>query len=252
MSIRLLLFILVCCTYTFAQESQTVGTDSNSSKSDLKERRNEISIEFIGMIDGRFVPAYERTFGRHWSAKVGLGHKTKQGLINFSGINKEQLKTGDINYDGILTFLEGRYYLNEFVNGRASGFYFGLYMKYAGFQSNIGGTYISEEGNSFTFLFDTSIGVISSGLQLGYKLPLGRRFAVDFLIAGPGTARYSFDVKNKSDELPQEFWDDLNNALDELGILEIIDSDFDFTPSNRKSAFNTINFRYAVGLTFNF
>ena len=108
MNIRLLLFILVCCTYTFAQESQTVGTDSNSSKSDLKERRNEFSIEFLGMIDGRFVPAYERTFGRHWSAKVGLGHKTKQGLINFSGINKEQLKTGDINYDGILTFLEGR------------------------------------------------------------------------------------------------------------------------------------------------
>ena len=62
MNIRLLLLILVCCTYTFAQESQTTGTDSNGPESDLKERRNEISIEFLGMIDGRFVPAYERSY----------------------------------------------------------------------------------------------------------------------------------------------------------------------------------------------
>lgn len=102
------------------------------------------------------------------------------------------------------------------------------------------------------FLFDTTIGVTSSGLQLGYKLPIGKRFAVDFLIAGPGTARYSFDVVNKSDELPDEFWEDLNEALEKLGIYELIDSDFDFQPSDRSSAFNTVNFRYAVSLTYNF
>lgn len=252
MKFRLLLLAFLCAAYTFAQDNSTSVSDQTNPQPDTKERRNEISMEFLGMIDGRFVPAYERSFGRHWSAKVGLGYKTEQGLINFSGINEEKLRTGDINYDGLVAYAEGRYYINEFTNGRATGFYFGLYVKYSGFQSDIGGTYINDEGNEFTFLFDTKIGVTSSGLQVGYKLPISKRWAVDFLIAGPGTARYSFDVKNKSDELPQEFWDDLNDALDELGILEVIDSDFDFTPSDRKSAFNTVNFRYAISLTYNF
>lgn len=246
-----LLLALLFSSLMFAQNDDDTSNSSAQPTSE-KQRRNEVSLEFLGMIDGRFVPAYERSFGKHWSAKVGIGYKVKEGLVNFSGINGEKLKTGDINYDGGVFYGEGRYYVNAFNNGRAVGFYFGLYIKYSGFQSDIGGTYITDEGENFNFLFDTNIGVTSSGFQLGYKLPIGKRFAVDFLIAGPGTARYSFDIKNRSDPLPDEFFDDLNDLLEEYGFFELIDTDFDFQPSDSSSAFNTVNFRYAISFSFNF
>lgn len=242
------------CAFFYGQENEaTVKDTTDTAKNTLtKEHRNEFSVEFLGLIDGRFIPAYERSFGKHWSAKLGAGPKAKEGLVNFSGLDGEQIKTGDINYGGFIVYGEGRYYLNQFVNGRATGFYFGLYLKYANYQTDLEGTYINSEQEEYLFLFDTSINVSSSGFMIGYKLPVSKRFAVDFIIAGPGTARYGIDIENKSDDLPDEFFDDLNEALEDLGILDLINADFDFKINDSSSIFNTVNFRYAISLTYNF
>jgi len=233
------------------KDSTNLSTAPTSEKQ-LKERRNEVSLEFLGLIDGRFVPAYERSFGKHWSAKIGAGPKSREGLINLSGLDGEKIKTGDLNYSGFIVYGEGRYYVNEFLNGRAVGFYLGLYLKYAGYQTDISGTYTNSANEDFNFLFDTSIGVRSVGFMIGYKLPIKKRFAIDFIIAGPGTANYSFDFQNKSDPLPEEFFDDLNAALEKYNLLDLINADFDFGLRNRRSIFNTVNFRYSISFTFNF
>jgi hypothetical protein len=249
-----ILFFLVVSFVSFGQDTtNTKETPKNSVEVDsIKQRRNEISLEFVGLIDGRSIFGYERSFGNHWSAKIGAGPKVEEGLFNISGLDREQVKTGDINYSGFLVYLEGRYYLSEFKNGRATGFYFGAYVKNTSFQTDLAGTYIDSDGLNYNFLFDTKIGVFSGGLMLGYKLPVSKRFAVDFLIAGPGTARYSFDIENESEDLPDEFYDDVNEALEELGLLDLINADFDFSINDSSSAFSTINFRYSISLTYNF
>ena len=48
------------------------------------------------------------------------------------------------------------------------------------------------------------------------------------------------------------FFEDLNEALENLGLLDLIEADFDFGINDSRSAFNTVNFRYAISLTFNF
>jgi hypothetical protein len=254
MKLFLTLCLLVTGLVTSAQQTKdsTSNNSSPTSKEQLKERRNEVSLEFLGLIDGRFIPAYERSFGKHWSAKIGAGPKSREGLINLSGLDGEKIKTGDLNYSGFIVYGEGRYYVNEFLNGRAVGFYMGLYLKYSGFQTDIGGTYTNSADEDFNFLFDTSIGVRSVGFMIGYKLPIRKRFAIDFIIAGPGTANYSFDIRNKSDRLPDEFFDDLNAILEEYNLLDLINADFDFRINDRKSVFNTVNFRYSISFTYNF
>ena len=250
----LLILVLSLTSLSFGQEVNDPALNSLDSigNKNAKERRNELSLEFLGLIDGRFIPAYERSFGKHWSAKIGAGPKSKEGLVNFSGLNGDKIQTGDLNYSGFIVYGEGRYYINQFIHGRAVGFYLGLYIKYAGYQTDIRGVYTSSEADTFNFLFDTKIGVRSTGFMLGYKLPVGQRFGIDFIIAGPGTANYNFDIKNKSEELPDEFYDDLNELLEEYSILDIINADFDFRINDSSSVFNTVNFRYAISLTYNF
>ena len=89
--------------------------------------------------------------------------------------------------------------------------------------------------------------------MVGYKLPISKRFAIDFLIAGPGTGRYKFDLKNSSQERPpDQFFEDLSDALENTSLLDLIDADFDFRINNSKSKFSAVSFRYAVSLKYNF
>lgn len=237
-------FLLALLLFGLAQAQDSTKVE--------KRRANELGFEFIGLADGQFMFTYERTFGKHWSALIGGGPKTEEGLLNLSGIDAPSIKTGGLSYSGYKLLLEGRYYLNEFLDGRATGFYVGLYLKYSDFSSDLTGIYTNSEGEDFNFLFDAGIGVRSLGFMIGYKLPLSKRFALDFLIAGPGTGNYKFDIQNKSDDLPDEFFEDLNEALENVGIFDIIDSDFDFNRNKRSSVFNTVSFRYAISLKYSF
>ncbi len=238
----LILSALIMTQLSFGQELDA----------DEKTRANEVGLELIGLVDGQSLITYERSFGKHWSGLIGAGAIAEEGLINISGIDREQLKTGDINYSGYKVLFEGRYYINEFINKRAVGFYLGLYAKFSGYNSDFDGTYISSEGDNYNFLFDTRLNVRSLGLMIGYKLPLSKRFAIDFLIAGPGTGNYNISFQNRSDPLPDEFFEDLNEALENFNLFDLIDSDFDFNRSKQRSKFSTVSFRYAISLKFNF
>lgn len=234
--------LLIICFTVYGQD-----LDSNH-----KNRANEIGFELVGLIDGQTMLTYERSFGSHWSGLIGFGAIAEEGLVNISGIDEERLKTGDINYSGYKILLEGRYYINKFFNKRAIGFYVGFYAKFSGYNSDITGEYMSSEGVDYNFLFDAELNVRSIGFMAGYKLALGKRFAIDFLIAGPGSGNYNFSFQNKSDELPDEFYDDFNEALENYSIFDLIDSDFSFNRNKRNSVFNTFSFRYAMSIKFNF
>ena len=238
-----LLVLFLVSTASFSQEQET--------KPQKTSVNNEISFEVLQVINGVYQLTYERYIWNNFSASLSLGYKGKEGLIKLSGIDTEQLKTDEVFYTGYQIAPEVRYYLKSTSKNNLDGFYFGAYLKYSNYKSNLEGTYVSTDNINYGLKFDMELDVTSVGLMLGYKLAVTKHLNIDFLIAGPGSGRYNFQIKNEED-LPEEFYDDLNDALEDYSILDFINSDFRFSDVNRKSKFSAFSFRYgiAVGYTF--
>jgi hypothetical protein len=89
------------------------------------------------------------------------------------------------------------------------------------------------------------------GLAIGYKLSINKRWNLDFIIAGPGAGRHKYTLKNNV-SLPDQFYEDLADALEKYSLLDYINSDFRFDVENARTKFTIPAFRYAfaVGYTF--
>lgn len=212
---------------------------------------NEISLVITDLIDGSYQLRYERRIGKQMSVGLGAGFKTESGLINISGINRERLKTGNISYSGIKLVPDVRYYLKRTQQYELDGFYFGAYMKHFNFKSNINGTFTSIENTPYNIDLDATVNVYSAGFMVGYKLAVSKRFNVDFLIFGPGASRHKYKLKNR-EPLPDEFYDQLNEALKNLSVYDFLKSDFRFDYQGSKTGFNTASFRYGLTIGYTF
>jgi hypothetical protein len=239
-------FLLVILAYVFS------WLTFSQEKTTPKIEKNQISFYATDAINGLYTLSYERAFGKHMSVNFGVGYKTEEGLIVLSGIDTDQLKTNNITYSGYKIVPEFRYYLNESVNGAMlSGFYFGAYLKYSDFKSDLIGTFINSEGESFDIAYQADIAITSVGLMVGYKLPIAKHFFVDFLIAGPGSGSYKFNLDNTIPP-PDEFYDVLNQALENYSIFDLINADFQFNNRNLRSNFSVFSFRYGISVGYSF
>lgn len=228
-----------------------MGNGLEKEKSDSIKRYNEIGLVVTDLVDASYQFRYERKLTSHISVGLGSAYKGNQGLVRISGIDKEHIKTGDITYSGLKLIPDVRYYLNKTQQFELDGFYFGAYMKYFNFRSDLIGTYITSEGQQYTLDFDARINILSTGLMLGYKLAISKRFNIDFMILGPGTSNQSYKLKNNK-PVPDDFYDDLNEALKNFSLYDFINSDFKFRLKDAKTRFTTLSFRYGltVGYTF--
>jgi hypothetical protein len=213
--------------------------------------KNEIGLELSDLINGTYQLKYERLVGENISISLGLAYKGDNGLIKLSGLDTDQIKTNEITYSGLIIIPEFRYYLNNNGHTGMDGFYFGAYLKYSNYQSDLNGTYINDASESFEIEFDADIKVTSIGLMVGYKLPVSERFSIDFLIAGPGSGSYKFSFVNKKD-LPDEFYEDFNMALENYSVFDLLDGDFRFEATDKNSKFNLLSFRYGIALGYHF
>ncbi|MCJ7468434.1 MAG: DUF3575 domain-containing protein [Maribacter sp.] len=216
---------------------------------DEKIRNNEIGFTITDLINGSYLLTYERAFGKHIGVRLATGYKGKQGLINLSGIDQPQLKTNDLTYSGLKIIPEFRYYLSEKENGMAKGFYIGAYMKLVNYRSDLIGTFIDSQDESFDVFYKAKINVLSLGIMVGYKLQVSKRFGIDFLIAGPGTGNYTFKLENVIPP-PAEFYDVLNEALKSYSIFDLINADFKFNNNKLKENAQLVAFRYGIGVTY--
>jgi len=145
----------------------------------VKQQKNQVNFELTDLPTAFFSFSYERVIGKQLSVDLGIGFKSEDGLIKFSGIDTERIKTNDITYSGFKLIPEIRYYLKESANGAMlNGFYFGAYLKYSDFKSDLQGTYIDSQDVSHLFKYKGDITVTSIGLMVGYKLPVAKRFYV--------------------------------------------------------------------------
>ncbi|HLV40169.1 DUF3575 domain-containing protein [Xanthomarina sp.] len=213
--------------------------------------KNEVSFEILQVLNGVYQLSYERHLWDNFSGALALGYKGKEGIVKLSGIDTDQLKTDEVFYTGYQIAPEIRYYLKSTSKNNLDGFYFGAYLKYSNYKSNLSGSYIDDNGINYALEFDMKLDITSVGLMLGYKLAVTKHLNIDFMIAGPGSGNYNFEIDNKKD-LPDEFYRDLNKALENYSILDFINSDFRFSQVDDKSKFTAFSFRYgiAVGYTF--
>jgi len=243
--VLILVFVSAC------YNSYAVSKATEEAKRDTVQRLNEIGLVITDLVDGSYQFRYERKLGNHISVGLGSAFKGKEGLVSISGIDKERIKTDDINYSGYKLIPDVRYYLNKTQQFELDGFYFGLYMKYFHFNSDIKGTYITASGEIYSLDFDAKINILSTGLMLGYKLAVSRRFNIDFMILGPGTSNHSYKLVNKK-PVPDEFYEDLNEALKNFSFYDFINGDFKFRLKDAKTNFSTFSFRYGLTVAYTF
>ncbi len=213
-------------------------------------RNNEVKFMITDLINGSTLLGYERAFGKHIGVNLLVGYKGKNGLLKLSGLDTEFIKTDELTYSGTRIIPEFRYYLNEKTNGMTAGFYFGAYLTFVNYKSDFKGIYTKDEVES-PFQYDAKISTNSVGLMVGYKLTVSKRFSIDFLIAGPGAGNY----KVKLEEViapPAAFWFDLNEALELITLADLIDADFDFSPSKNDDSLKLPSFRYGITLGYSF
>lgn len=242
-TLSILGLLLLLTTISFAQE--------DDSKTQDKTIKNEVSFEILNIINGVYQFSYERYLGKNFSAALAIGYKGKEGLVGISGINNEKLQTGDLFYTGYQIAPEVRYYIGKTSLNNLNGFYVGAYLKYHNYTSDITGNYISDDGTNYNLAFEAKFNITSVGLMIGYKLPITKRLNIDFLIAGPGSGNYNFKIKNRTD-LPEEFYDDLNSALEDYSLLDFINSDFRFSQVDNRSKFSALSFRYGIAIGYTF
>ena len=213
--------------------------------------KNEVSFDALQVINGVYQFGYERYIWNNITATLSLGYKGKEGIVKFSGLNGEKIKTGNVFYTGYQIVPEVRYYLKSTANQTMAGFYFGAYLKYSDYESDLNGTYINSDNVSYDLKFNFKVDVTSVGFMIGYKLPVSKHFNIDFIIAGPGSGFYNFKITNDKD-LPDEFYDDLNKELEDYSILDLINSDFKFSQVNNNSNFTAFSFRYGISVGYTF
>ena len=224
----------------------------SAQNEDLRDdRKNEIGVSVSDLINGAFQVQYERMVGEHISVGMGIGYKGDEGLIRLSGLDTDQLKTGDITYSGFKFIPAVKYYLNSTTRYSMDGFYFGGFLKYSNYSSDLNGTYIDSNNDSYIVQFDADFNITSVGFMIGYKLPISQRMSIDFLIAGPGVGFHNYELTNKAD-LPEEFYEDLNEALDQYSFFDFINGDFRFSDTNGKTNFSVGALRYGISLGYSF
>ncbi|WP_066218077.1 DUF3575 domain-containing protein [Formosa haliotis] len=240
--------IIIICLYSQFGYSQNSNSNFGTDQTNFK---NELSLETLQLINGLYQITYERYIWNNFTASLGFGYKGKEGLFRISELDGRNIQTGEIFYTGYQIIPEVRYYLRKTTDRTLSGFYFGAYLKYSNYNSDLNGHYTSSDNTHYDLAFEMGVDITSIGFMVGYKLPLSKHFNIDFLIAGPGTGHYNFRFKNSQD-LPDEFYDDLNNLLEDYSILDLINSDFRFSKIDNSSKFSALSFRYGIAIGYTF
>lgn len=240
----------------FSQETKSSKFENDSLKliQTHYEFNNIIKINTLALNFGNASVFYERAINNRFSFSMGIGYKYSGVLPHFFKFSDDNIESSMDNIKGYSFAPEFRYYLKSCDDNIPSGFYVGLYFKYTKYKTVAQFEYTNDLDIVESYTANIKLRDSGYGLQIGYQLPISRRFIVDFSFFGP---RYSalkltnsFDSEI-SDEFISEFEDAINKVIDRFG------SDYDFELKQQES--RTIsykakipNFRFGISLGYSF
>ncbi len=216
---------------------------------DLDISKNHISIDPILPIFGTFQLNYERALTKDLSFGLSFGYKGSSGLFEVTKIDFNRFDSNDLNFSGFKVIPEFRWYFQKSKSG-LNGLYFGAYYKYQDASADLGGLYTSIEGDDSDILIDANLKSSVFGVQLGYKWPLKNGFFIDLIFAGPGFSCNQIEL-TEIEPVPEAFYDDLSEALRDIGIIDFIDPDFEVN-GNQKTKITLPAWRYGIKFGYSF
>jgi len=255
----LILVNIYCTEPLFAQEEVKPDTAATTQKQ-KRDLKNTIWFNLTNPVllsDGSLIFGYERIVNPRQSFTINFGVTSLPDIsladVNVDNENIQLHKSiSDQGYNGSIDY---RFYiaqLNKYAAPR--GVYLAPYYSYNYF------------GRKSTWTLDTdafhgdvnvnfSLDIHTLGGQLGYQFVLWRRLALDFVLFGPGMARYQVKAKlsttlNADDQA--ELIQIINDALAEKipGYSFVIDdSEFEKTGTAKTT---TLGFRYMIHMGFRF
>ncbi len=213
------------------------------------ERKNHFSIDPVLPVFGTFQIQYERVLGPRTSLSLSAGYKFSSGSFTIASIDFDRFTSEELDFSGFKFIPEFRWYFQKSHSG-LSGFYAGTYIKYQQGITDLAGDYISLSSEVSNILIDASLQSVVIGLEIGYKMRLGNGFFIDFIIAGPGKSFNTLEL-TEINPVPDAFYEDLENALKDKGIIDLINPDFDIN-GNQKTKIELPAFRYGIKVGYSF
>lgn len=222
----------------YAQNSSSYG-----------EEKNHLSLDPFLPIFGTYQVQYERTIGNRISLGLSVGYKGSSGIFEVASIDFPRFTSEPLNFKGIKLIPEFRWYVQKSHTG-LNGFYVGAFFKYQKYKNELAGDYVSIDEAVSPILIDVDARSLISGIEVGYKLSVGKNFFLDFIIAGPGISFNTLEL-HEVNPVPDAFYDDLTEALKDFGIIDVIDPDFEIN-GNQKTKVTLPAFRYGMKFGYSF
>nr|WP_299072989.1 DUF3575 domain-containing protein [uncultured Allomuricauda sp.] len=220
-----------------------------SSNAQQATDKNYINVDPLLPWAGTYQIQYERAIGHRFSLSISTGYKFSSGNLDVSSIDFDRFVTNEFDFKGLKLIPEFRWYFQKSHNG-LTGFYAGAYFRFQKRKGDIAGTYTAVDNQVSEILIDANLKTFNPGLEIGYKLNLNKGFFIDFIIAGPGLSFNTLEL-NEVTPVPQAFYDDLTESLKRLGIIDLIDPDFEIN-GNQKTELKLIAFRYGIKIGYSF
>ncbi|NAS12538.1 hypothetical protein [Poritiphilus flavus] len=224
-----------------------VGLWAQNNMADLG--KNHISLDPIQPFFGTAQIQYERPILKRVSLSLSMGYKFSSGIFDVANTTFERFETDEFNLTGIKLIPEIRWYTQKSHPG-LTGFYVGTYFRYQDRSGNISGNYTSLERQVSRILIEADLDTSNIGIEIGYKLELKNGFFLDFIIAGPGLSFNNLELR-EIEPVPEAFYNDLNETLRDLGIIDLLDPDFRIN-GNQRTYFPMLAFRYGFKIGFAF
>jgi len=188
----IILVLLQGISFTYCNAQ--LKTDSTG-----KHYKNVIRYNLSGPIlvsfDKYIVFGYERVVNGNQSfsingGTVALSNRRRDTSSIEPFFLKSNLKSTGFNISG-----DYRFYLkreNKYLPPR--GIYIGPYFSYNKFHKESSWSYYDSSGHSKTTNTTLEMNIFSIGGEIGYQFILFKRFAVDFVVFGPGVGQYNVDL----------------------------------------------------------
>jgi hypothetical protein len=246
-SLPLLLVLLSTVNISMAQ------SDSLKQKSYKNIIRYNLSGALVFGFDKYIVFGYERVIKPNQSFSINVGGVSLPKLIS---INTDSFTVQkDKKSSGINVSVDYRFYLSkENKYSAPRGAYIGPYYSYNKFTRDNDWLYSKTSGNRYVTT-NSTFNINTIGFEFGYQLILWKKFALDFVLVGPGYGFYDYKVKFDGN-LTAENKEQLLDALEQLLTQKFPGMNYVFADKeingNGVLKANTLGYRYIIHIGFAF
>ena len=232
--------------------SQSVQADS-SRKIYKNVIRYNLSGALVFGVDKYIVLGYERVLSPRKSVSINFGSAALPKLASIVTDSFKTEKSGDRK--GYNFSIDYRFYLGKENKFNAPhGLYIGPYYSYNHFDNKQDWLHIASAGSSQVST-NSKLNISTVGFEVGYQFIIGKHFAIDMIMVGPGLGFYKYQATFTSN-LSEAQKEQLKEALKQTITQKFPGMNYVFSDQKidadgvMKSS--TLGYRYIVHIGYNF